>query len=128
MSWITTSMDLEDDQAKTRSTDLNEFTVRGGKSLYKSIKPIASIILMVKVFSLPSSWGISYIIYLSLDHLDPTLVGHLSLYLSTCPIRHSFWLSVSCDSQGSTVQRSSPHKCGQKSSCSTFNAVVAAFP
>ena len=26
-----------------------------------------------------------------------------------------------------TVQRSSPHKCGQKSYCSAFNAVVAAF-
>ena len=27
-----------------------------------------------------------------------------------------------------TVQGSSPHKCGQKSCCSAFNAVVAAFP
>ena len=27
-----------------------------------------------------------------------------------------------------TVQRSSAHKCGQKSCCSAFNAVVAAFP
>ena len=39
-----------------------------------------------------------------------------------------FWLSVSCGSQCSTVQRSSRHKCGQKSSCSAFNAMVAAFP
>ena len=37
-------------------------------------------------------------------------------------------LSVSCDSQGSTVKRFSPHKYGQKVSCRTFNAVVAAFP
>ena len=46
------SIDLEDDQVKTRSTDLNEFTVRGGKSSYKSIKPIVNIILIVTVFSL----------------------------------------------------------------------------
>ena len=26
-----------------------------------------------------------------------------------------------------TVQRSSPHKCGQESCCDAFNAVVAAF-
>ena len=26
-----------------------------------------------------------------------------------------------------TVQESSPHKCGQESSCDAFNAVVAAF-
>ena len=30
-----TSMGLEDDQAKTRGIDLNEFTVRGGKFPYK---------------------------------------------------------------------------------------------
>ena len=51
MNWTMASMDLEDDQAKTRSTNLNEFTVRGGKSPYKSIKPITSIILIATVFS-----------------------------------------------------------------------------
>ena len=34
---------------------------------------------------------------------------------------------MSCGSQDSTIQRSSPHKCGQKSSCNAFNVVVAAF-
>ena len=63
-----------------------------------------------------------------LNHLDPTLVDHLSPYLSTCPIKHFLWLSVSCDSQDSTIQGSSLHKCGQKSSCNAFNAVVATFP
>ena len=38
MNWTTASMSLEDDQAKTRGTDLNEFTVWGGKFPYKSIK------------------------------------------------------------------------------------------
>ena len=44
-------MDLNDDQIRTRSTDLNQFTVRGGKSLYKSARPNTSIILMATVFS-----------------------------------------------------------------------------
>ena len=35
--------------------------------------------------------------------------------------------SVSCDSQGNTVQGSCQHKCDQESSCSAFNAVVTAF-
>ena len=45
------SMDLEDDQARTRNMKLNEFTVQGGKFSYKSIKPITSIILMAIVSS-----------------------------------------------------------------------------
>ena len=48
--------------------------------------------------------------------------------MSVCPIRHPLWLSMSCGSQGNTIQGFSPHKCGQKSSCSAFNAVVATFP
>ena len=34
---------------------------------------------------------------------------------------------MSCGSQGSTVQGSSPYKCGKKSSCSAFNAVAVAL-
>ena len=68
MNLTMASMDSEDDQARTRNIELNEFTIRGGKSLYKSIKLITSIILMVIVFSLSlsfsihSSWRVSYII------------------------------------------------------------------
>ena len=79
-------------------------------------------------FLIPSLWRVFYIIQVPLDHLDPTFVDHLSPYLSVYPIRHLLWLSVSCGNQGSTVQGFSPHKCGQKSSCSTYNAVVVAFP
>ena len=63
-----------------------------------------------------------------MDHLHLTFVDYLSPQLSTRPIRHLLWLSVSCGTQGSTVQKSFPHKCGQKNSCSAFNAVVVAFP
>ena len=66
MSRITASMDLEDNQTKTRSTNLNEFTVRGGKFSYKSVKPITSTILIATVFFLyfsdPSSSGVSTLI------------------------------------------------------------------
>ena len=75
--------------------------------------------------SLPHEGSLT--LYSSLQTIS-TLVDHLSPYLSTCPIRHLLWFSVSCDSQDSTVQESSPHKCGQKSSYSAFNAVVATFP
>ena len=78
--------------------------------------------------SIPLLRRILHIIYPPLDHPHPTPVDHPSLYLSTCPIRHPLWFSVSCGNQGSIVQRSSPHKCDQKSSCSACNAVVAAFP
>ena len=38
-----------------------------------------------------------------LNHLHPPLVDHPNPYLSTCPISHLPYLSVSCISQGSTV-------------------------
>ena len=80
------------------------------------------------LFSIPFSRRISHVIQSILNHLHPILVDHLSLHLSTRPIRHLLQFLVSCDSQGSTVQRSSLHKYGQKSSCSAFNAMVAVFP
>ena len=54
MNWIKASIDLDDDQAKaeTKSTDLNRFTVRRGKSSYKSIKQATNVTLMATVFSL----------------------------------------------------------------------------
>ena len=100
MNLTTAIMDSKDNQARTRNIELNEFPVRGGEFSYKSIKPITSIILMATVFSfsfsIPSSWKVSYIIYLPLDYLDPPLVDHLSPYLNICPIKHPPWLSLSC--------------------------------
>ena len=52
-----------------------------------------------------------------MNHLGPTLVSHPCLYLSACPISHSFWCFVSCDEPDSIVQGSCPHKCGQDVSC-----------
>ena len=125
-------MDFKDNQVRTRKIELNEFIVRRGEFLYKLIETITSIILITIVFflsfSILSSQRVSYIIQLPLGYLDLTLVDHLSFYLSVCPIRHPLWLYVSCGSQDNTVQESSPHKCDQKSSCSAFNAMAAAFP
>ena len=123
-------MDLKDDQVRTRHTGPNGFTVRRGKSWYKSIELITNTTLIVTIFffyfPIPLSWRVSYIIQILLDYLDPTLVDRLSPHLSVCPIKHPLWLSVSCGSQGSTIQRSSPHKCSQKSSCNAFNTI--SFP
>ena len=62
-----------------------------------------------------------------LNYPDRTLVHHLSPHLSICPISHILWLSVNGGGWNYTVQKSSPHKCGQKSCRSASNAVVAAF-
>ena len=62
-----------------------------------------------------------------LHYPDRTLVHYLNLHLSMCPISHILWLSVNSGGWNCTVQRSFPHKCGQKSCCSAFNVVVAAF-
>ena len=83
-----------------------------------------SVFLLI---SPPLSSGISYIIYPPLNNPDPPHVDHPNHYLSTCPIRHRHRPFVSWDDQGSTVQGSFPHKCGQRVSCRAFNAVVATF-
>ena len=65
------------------------------------------------------------------------IVLHCSILLSTylsssLVLEFLFPLSRFFDFLGikviqNTVQRSSPHKCGQKSCCNAFNAVIAAF-
>ena len=79
------------------------------------------------IFLIPTLWRIFYIIYTYLGHLHRTLVHHLNVYSSICLIKHLLWLSVNSSGWAYIVQRSSPHKSGQKSCCNTFNAVVAAF-
>ena len=81
----------------------------------------------LSIFRSPLS-GRAFILYsFFLHYPDRTLVHHLSLHLSICPIIHLLWLSVNGGGWNCTVQRSSPHKCDQKSYCSAFNAVVTAF-
>ena len=134
MNLTTASMGLEDDQARIKKVKLNHFAIQGGPTYINWLQlntrtiQIATVFSLSLYFPIPFSWRVFHLIYLHLDHLHPPLIDHLSSYLSTCPIRHSLWFSVSCGSQDSIVQRSSPHKCDQKSSCSAFNVVVAAFP
>ena len=129
---------LNDNQIPIKSSDVSGLSIRGGRTCINlsqlntktiqvtTVSLYLSLSLSLSLF--PLSGRSSHIIQLPLDHLHPTLVDHLHPHLSTCPIRHLLQLSVSRGSQGNTVQRSSPHKCSQKSSCSAFNAVVAAFP
>ena len=78
-------------------------------------------------FPIPLHERVLHLIYPHLNNLNPPLVDHSKLYLSTCPIKYPLYLSMSCSNQGNTVQMSSLYKCGQKSSCSAFNVVVTAF-
>ena len=78
-------------------------------------------------FFLLIPWRVTYVIQFPLNDLGPTLVGHLSHYLSACPIGRPFRPSVSWDNQCSTIQGSSLHKCSQKVSYRAFNTVPAAF-
>ena len=67
MNLTTASIDLEDDQARIRNIELNEFNVQGGKFLYKLIKHVTSAIFMATVFLLSflssSFFGIYTLIY-----------------------------------------------------------------
>ena len=67
MNLTTASIDLEDDQARIRNIELNEFIVQGGKFSYKSIKHVTSAIFMATMFLLSflssSFFGIYTLIY-----------------------------------------------------------------
>ena len=89
-----------------------------------------------------SSYFLIFFLFLSfpffMKGLFHYIVLHYSIPSSTC-LSSSMVLEFPLpplqlfDSLGikmtfNTVQGSSPHKCGQESSCDAFNAVVAAFP
>ena len=127
------SMSLKDNSNKIVDTNMKidfqseEVNVHINQSKLSTNTDQITIVFRLKFFRSPCSWKVSHIIQFLMDHLDPTLVDYLSYYLSTFPIRHLLQLSVSCSSQDSTVQKSSPHKCVKKSSCNIFNAVLTAF-
>ena len=82
----------------------------------------------LSIFRSPPFFGRSFTLYsFFLNYHNCTLVHHLSPHLSICLISHLLWLSMNGDGWNCTIHRSSPHKCGQKSCCSAFNAVVTAF-
>ena len=90
----------------------------------------ATVILILfsstEFFHPPLTESLSH--YISfLGHLHCTLVHYLNLYSSICLIKYLLWLFVNGGGWNYTVQRSSSHKCGRKSCCIAFNAVVAAF-
>ena len=79
-------------------------------------------------FLILSLWRVSYIIQLPSYDLGPPFVGRPGYYLSACPIRHLPKPFVSCGSQGSTVQGSSPHKCSQEIWWDALNVMAATIP
>ena len=117
--------------------NLDEMFVRWDELIFKSLflkdstmfsATVTLFLLFSNVFSDPPLMGGFFTLYSFLsDYLDRILVIHRNLHLSACPIRHFLWLSVHGGNWDGIVQGSSPHKCGQKSCCSAFNAVIAAF-
>ena len=116
---------------------LDELNVRGGELLFEQLSlrantTLNATMILFSLFSLsifrsPLS-GTSFTLYsFFLHYSDHTLVHHPSPHLNIYPISHLLWLSVNGGGWNCTVQRSSLHKCSQRSCCSTFNAVVAAF-
>ena len=116
---------------------LDELNVREGELLFEQLILRVNTTLSVTMILFLSSLSLffdpplserSFTLYsFFLNYHDRTLVHHLSPHLSICPISHILWLSVNGGGWNYTVQKSSPHKCGQKSCRSAFNAVVVAF-
>ena len=91
---------------KHRKTQIkpNELNVRGGELLFKQLilrtntTLSATMILFLSFLSLffqSSFFERAFTLYsFFLHYPDHTLVYHLSLHLSTCPISHLLWLSV----------------------------------
>ena len=83
-------MELDDNQAQIRGSDMNELTVRGSNCSYKSTKQSTSTILIAIVFflyfsdPLPLGSLLSFILHLSL-HFYP-IRGQLMVSANTCPI------------------------------------------
>ena len=129
MNLTTTSMDLKDDQPRTKKIKLNEFTVREGILSYKSITvgykynfncySILSLLFRSlpheRSLTLYSSLQIILILYLLVSKPLLEYLSHQTPSLALCEL---WW----------PVQGSSLYKCSQKSSCNAFNAVVATFP
>ena len=116
---------------------LDELNVRGGELLFEQLSlrantTLNATMILFSLFSLsifrsPLS-GTSFTLYsFFLHYSDCTLIHHPSPRLSIYPISHLLWLSVNGGGWNCTVQRSFLHKCSQRSCCSAFNAVVAAF-
>ena len=90
MNLTTANMELDDNQAQIRCTDMNERAVRGGNFSYKSTKQSTSTILIATLFflyffdPLPLGSLLSFILHLSL-YLYPTR-GQLMVSANTCPI------------------------------------------
>ena len=72
--------------------------------------------------------SIFFIIQPLLANLGFLLVDHEGHYSSTCPIIRPPKSFVSCSNQDSTVQGSSPHKCGQRVQWGVLNVVATTIP
>ena len=79
-------------------------------------------------FLISSPWRIFHIIYAYFADHSPPFVDYAGHYLSVCPIRRPPQSFVSCGNQDSTIQGSSPHKCGQRVWWGAINVVAINIP
>ena len=85
-------------------TNLDEMFVRGDELLFKPLflkdsttfsHTVTLFLPFPTIFFRPLSYGGFFTLYSFLsNHLNRTLVTHLNLHSSACPIRHFLWLSV----------------------------------
>ena len=108
--------------------------VRGNELLFLKDNTTLNTTINLSLFSFtifffdPSLMGGSFTLYsFLLDHLNRTLVNHLNLHSSTCPIKHLLWLSMNGGGWDCAVQGSSPHKCSQKSCYHRIKYTAATF-
>ena len=115
---------------------IDELKVRGSELLFEQLSlraytTLSATMILFLSFSLsfpiPPFWeGFHIILFLFTLSWSYTC-SSLNRHLSTCSINHLLWLPVNGGGWNCNVQRSSPYKYGQKSCCSAFNVVVAAF-
>ena len=133
MSWITTNVKLNGNQTQIRGSVINGPSVRGGHTCINWFRFDIKTTQIATMFSF-------------LFFQSPSHGGFLTLYIPLWVILFLHLLiiwaftwvhipsntfsnfSVSCGSQGNTIQGSSQHKCSQESNCSAFNVVVVVFP
>ena len=133
MSWTTVSIELNENQTQKRSFWCQwTFSLRRSRLYilitvgYRDNLDCYNILSLFFWYLLHEESFTLYILLWTIFIIHLLIIRTLTWVPVPSDTPSGF--SMSCGSQGSIVQRSSPHKCSQKSSCSAFNEMVATFP
>ena len=100
MNWTTVTIKLDDNQTQIKDVNVNELVIREGhfniklSQLGTSIIYIATMLFLYFSDSLLMEGLFHYITPLGPSW--PYTCWSFKPYLSTCPIRHPLWFSMSC--------------------------------